>query len=280
MADLFSIPGGKQRSGFLAGSLGTVGAPQKTKSMRMDDHDEIQFKTAAVAALKEILLTRMGAVGDEEIRPSSRRIHVNKKTNSFHIRFQQSVDGLPLEGAALIMHTSPFGQIFALNGEFVSNKNIERRMQIDCESALNVALDESAIVGGEWLSDCVQAAVLGNDGLGHKGWKRLVGFARDGQLPSRVVLFASGVNGRLLAQHPLTSGARSLQTRDCANAKVNCTVVSTSPNPISTGDDATDAAHNNAIKVLDFLLDKFERDSLDGKGMTVISQVHYDLNCK
>ena len=42
-----------------------------------------------------------------------------------------------------------------------------------------------------------------------------------------------------------------------------------------TGDAAADAAYDGAGTVYDLYLDEFNRNSLDGKGMTLIATVHH-----
>jgi Zn-dependent metalloprotease len=248
--------------------------------------DDRAIKAAAKRALVAILKERMGAVGDEAVEPDARRVYVDRQAKNLHVRFQQSIHGLPVEGAALHLHVAPEdGTVLALNGEFVPSTSMELRVLVECHEALEVARREAGgdgVAGGEqweWTSPCVPAAVLGDDGRGHKCWKRTAEIRTPGQPVRREVLFASGVNGRLVARHPQTFGARSLETRNCQTQKENCAVVSTSPNPISTGDKAIDAAHNNAIKVYDFLKNMYGRDSLDNAGMTIVSQAHYDKAC-
>jgi Zn-dependent metalloprotease len=250
-----------------------------------DDDEDTRIKAAATRALKLILVEELGGVGDEVVEPVARRVHVDQHTNNLHIRFQQFLRGLPVEGTSLNLHMSPQGNIFGLNGEFIPSGNMELRVLVDCHEAMESVRIESGSIGDDvsrwvWLSECVPAAVLGNDGLGHLCWKRTLEVQRPGQPPHREVLFASGVNGRLVARHPRTFGARSLETRDCKSLTDNCAPVSKSSDPISTGDAAVDAAHNNAIRVYDFLKSAYGRDSLDGNGMTIISQAHYDVTCE
>jgi len=55
-----------------------------------------------------------------------------------------------------------------------------------------------------------------------------------------------------------------------------CTIASTSPYKISVPTDVPiEAAHNYAIDVYDYYLEKHGRDSLDDNGMTLISRVHF-----
>jgi Zn-dependent metalloprotease len=296
------IPGGRRRTGFLAGALGSVDldgkrTPQQASKSKdsqhknaasngtgksRDEDDDRTIKASAKRALMTILKERMGAVGDEVVEPASRRIYVDRQAKNLHLRFRQRIRGHPIEGAALNLHVTPEGFVVALNGEFVPSNNMELRVLLGCHEALEVAHAEVGDLDGqwEWTSPCVPAAVLGNDGLGHMCWKRAAEIRKPGQPVRREVLFASGVNGRLVARHPQTFGARSLETRNCQTGSTSCAVVSTSPSRISTGDMAIDAAHNNAIKVYDFLKSMYGRDSLDDAGMTIVSQVHFNVSCK
>ena len=73
-------------------------------------------------------------------------------------------------------------------------------------------------------------------------------------------------------------GALSIETYDCINTDSCGLLVSTSTNPINTGDEAADAAHNYAIATYNYFLNNHGRDSINDNGMTLISRVHYGVN--
>ena len=119
--------------------------------------------------------------------------------------------------------------------------------------------------------------MLGNKGVGHLAWKVTIEYT-DARGPQRDVVFADSETGELVARHPQIYYARDLETLDCGQTTRRCRKASTSPNPISTGDAAIDAAHNYAIATYDYYSSNHGRDSIDDAGMTLVSRVHYSRN--
>jgi Zn-dependent metalloprotease len=78
----------------------------------------------------------------------------------------------------------------------------------------------------------------------------------------------------------LAEGIPLVETYDCkeGTSKRQCTLVSSSSDLIATDDLAINSAHNYAIATYNYYYDKFGRDSIDGKGMTLKSYVHWDSN--
>jgi bacillolysin len=76
----------------------------------------------------------------------------------------------------------------------------------------------------------------------------------------------------------LAAGTPVVWTYNCkqTTSKSNCTLASSSSAPITGGDLAIRSAHNYAIATYNYYYEKFGRDSLDGKGMTLKSYVHWD----
>ena len=70
----------------------------------------------------------------------------------------------------------------------------------------------------------------------------------------------------------------SLETQNCNYKTSRCSTVTTSSSEINTGDAALDSAHNYARATYEYYLKNHERDSIDDKGMTLVSRVHYGRN--
>jgi len=149
----------------------------------------------------------LGATGLETLVPENRVI-VRDKTGKVHIRFEEEIHGMKVEGASMVMHLDKNGNVFALNGEFVSEDSIPNEAELDCEAAMASALEQSGIKDGEWLTDCELSIVLGADGNGHLAWKRLIGFHTNTGLPQKDALFGCATTGALVARHPKHSSAK------------------------------------------------------------------------
>ncbi len=170
------------------------------------------------------------------------------------------------------------GNIVGLNGEFADTTAAVRAPRIDAVDAMALALGKAGIpnkaIHGSGL-----AYVLDGKGKAVLAWHATVDY-RTAAGPQRDRVFASATDGSLVARHPQFHYARALETRDCHNATNQCTgdIVSNSPNPINTGDNAIDSAHNFAIATYDYYNATQGRDGINDNGLEMISRVHFDSN--
>jgi len=273
---------------FIEGNLGRV----QVQDRHLVDayyHEGNAFVAAAKEImLRDILAEQFELSGHEDLVTLDDEIHsgsvyVDDDGNS-HVRFQEVIDGIPVAGSAIMMHiTADEGLVYAINGEFftVSNPAVYHSlgMNYNCDEALNYALKQFEVTNGEWLSECVLTYVIGEDGLLHKAWSRTLGYQPLSDPPApyqRDILYANVQNRKLVAVHPQVKGILSLNTMNCRERTSNCRTVSEEPARIDTGDKAVNAAHNYAIATYEFFFNHFGRDSINDKGMTMISRVHYD----
>jgi Zn-dependent metalloprotease len=158
---------------------------------------------AAAPVLMKILEQKGRASGNETLV----FVQANDVQGTVHLRFTEAVRGLPVDGAATMMHIRRSdGVVFAVNGEFVNSDELSKQWddgeRLDCATATEQALLESGIQGGVWSSedpDCDKKAIT-NDSLGHPHvcWKRSVSYGGI----QRDVLYASIVTGKLVARVP------------------------------------------------------------------------------
>jgi bacillolysin len=267
-----------QSTSFIFGrSLGVVDA----NTLGLVEFNPGAVKEAAAAEALDILTELKGFTGEEVILPTQSKIGVDDKGN-LHVRLVQFWNGLPMEGASMMVHFSAQeGNIFALNGEFHSAYSIDldtpQEDELDCEVAVEIALNEYGLAAnGAWESKCERSAVQGRNGQPYVAFKRMRGYQSEGGLYQRDLLFASLTTGELLAVHPKVYSALAVNTLDCRNGNGSlCYLVSNSSNYINSSDVAANAAHNHAIDTYNFYKDFFNRDSFDEEGMTIRSFVHY-----
>ena len=281
-------------SSFLTGNLGAIelnGGMNKSLAFYAVNRPNF-VKEAALESLQAVLQERLSFTGDETILPTDGNVAVDKEGN-LHVRFKQFLDGLPVEGASMMMHfRGKDGLAYALNGEFHSSEALDpTTAELDCEEAVEKAWSEVLATRnissfGEWKSDCERAAVQGRDGKPYLTYKRLRGYqpAGDGAPYQRDLIFASRSTGALVAVHPRVFGARALQTYDCqgleADQPSQCILKTSSPYKISTSDVILNDAHNYVVDSYDFYKSQFNRDSMDDNGLVLRTLVHYgvDLN--
>ncbi len=255
---------------ILTGDFGTL------DGMGLKSKDTL--RESARSVLQDLLMSEFDAAGNEEMVATK---VITDELGAVHVRFTQLLNGLPVAGAGMVLHAHADGKIFGVNGEFVRGGKLPVMPGLDSETALEFALGK-ALIQGRRVSDPELTYVLGADGGGHLAWQVTVAY-QNAQGPQRDVVFADSETGKLVARHPQIKYARSLETYDCNQKKKNCTLVSNSPNPITStnpsgSDDAIAAAHNFAIATYDYYFNNHGRDSIDNAGLTLISRVHYDRN--
>jgi len=239
----------------------------------MDTFDVHAIRTSAQEILQSALVADFGGAGNEVMVPST----VNTdKVGGIHVRFSQVINGMALEGAGMVVHARADGTVFGINGEFAEVDVLATTPELDADAALTGSFAEASVPRGA-IDAAALTYVLGTDGQAHLAWRTTVEYTTNGD-PQRDLIYADAKTGKLVARHPQIYYARSLETKDCHNSKRDsrCTIVSTSPNEISTGDGAVDAAHNYAIATYDYYITNHGRDSIDDAGMTLVSRAHWD----
>lgn len=175
-----------QASFFVQGNLGVV-----------KPSDRQTFPEAATEALMKFLKEYARATGTETLIP----VEVTKNDGQKHVRFHEQIRTVPVELASLMMHVDEEGRFFAANGEFVSAKELRGyNATLDCKTALKIALEDSGIIDGVWVSNCTAKAIVRDDqAQAHIAWKRDVLYGN--QTDQRDTLYASAMTGTLVARH-------------------------------------------------------------------------------
>jgi Zn-dependent metalloprotease len=244
---------------------------------------QASIKTEVARAVKSVLQQQFHLTGHETILPTLDDIETDSM-GRWHIRYKQYIDGLPVEGASVVAHVDPeSGTLVAVNGEFHPDSPFEAKassVDLDCEAAVEKALNEYGVTNGEWKSGCTATVVQGRDGKARRAFKRLLGYQPSGvDDPYQVdVIFADRATGTLVGVHPQVFGARSINTFDCRRREgrpSDCKVLSTSSDRIESKNKAAQDAHNFAVDIYDFYMTYFGRDSYDGNGATIRSYVNY-----
>ena len=215
---------------------------------------------------------------------------VPQNSDSNHMRYGQQIHGMDVEGASLYVHVDKLGMVVGVNGEMVNGTSVPSEPTIGASTAIDAALKESR-VPAEVHSNCsppTLTVVRGlKDGEAHLAWTCTVRYdivGEDGYLEpfnDQIFARATGDFPGLIQIYPKIYGARILETRNCmqTTAIATCPIVSTSSDKIVLPSDLpVQAAHNFAIDTYDYYLQKHGRDSIDNRGMTITSLVHFDRN--
>jgi bacillolysin len=241
---------------FLAGSLG-----------RLEPGDHAG---AALRFLQE-LQPVFRATGREEL--SLERVQEDE-LGKVHVRFRQTLQGLPVVGAEVIVHADKAtGKIYAVNGTFVPDENLPRRAALGAEEALQQAAREAGIASGVVLDRPQLVYVVRENGKAYLAWTTRVAFEdQDGEHLDRI--YADAVTGELVTSEALIHDAlyRKIYTANNGTSLPGTLLFQEGG---SSSDSVAMAAYNNLGLTYNYYKTKFNRDSIDGAGMTLIATVHY-----
>ncbi len=241
---------------------------------------------SAVAALKDVIANQaaFSANGNEDFKINQQWTDELGKT---HTRVHQTINGLNVYGTSMVVHVegglksfaggiSP-SKLYAISGNLALNSETKPALSL-MQSKANVAghIAGLALLMGELHSEpelsYVYIPMTGETKLAYRtevSWDHGNGdFGRD-------FVFFDARTSEVIARHAQVHSAKAWKTytldggaRDTAPGRLLCT------NAQSCGTDAAaQRAHDGAAKIHDYYKTKFGRDSLDGKGMTMVSSV-------
>jgi bacillolysin/thermolysin len=189
-----------------------------------------------------------------------------------HFKYQQLHSGLPVFGQQLVVHAKE-DHVTSVGGRITPNI-VDAEPKLAATEAAQRALTATrkGLVAEKDATAPLRA--MGNQELGwytladgspRLAYEVVVG-AREDQ---RWQMYVDARSGEVLDKWSLVHSALSRETVDSASGKVR------KEGQAPTGDAVLDEAHDNAKGVYDFYKSKYDRDSIDGKGMKLKSVVHY-----
>jgi bacillolysin len=269
-----------------------------------------EFKSAANVALNILLTDYFESQQDDDLEDAGDTFY--DAEGGTHQRFTQTINGYPVEGASMVLHTDANGEIVGVNGEYVDGTGLSTIATLSSNQALEIATAEYFSSHDEFeIIDAARpllTAVRNSDGEASFAYKVLVKYlAPDSDGVPKFhedYIFADAHTGGVAQVHPrifgfsdssiqtenrdenaatvtsrrLAPGTPSLETYNCNQGTVCSVLASSSSSEINTGDLAIDSAHNYALATYMYYWEKFGRDSIDNAGMTLKSRVHYNVD--
>ncbi|MFE8700044.1 M4 family metallopeptidase [Cytobacillus sp. FJAT-54145] len=243
-----------------------------------------------------------------------------------HIRFNQTKNGIPVEGSEVIVHFNADHEVVSVNGRInqtVFDEEVDTTPSISAEKAIQIA--ESTVNAPKELtyeptSDLV---VYPFKGKNHTAYKANVNFM--GDAPGNWFVFVDANTGEVIDQYNAIMHADEMKTQhgvglgvhgehrelhishlkeeragtqfalaDYSHENLEGILTydakndwSSSNDTIFTGNDAAFNddydraavdAHYNSEKVYEYFLNEHGRNSIDGEGMAIVSNVHFGSN--
>lgn len=244
---------------FVSGELGKLGPGAVDKAAK-----------AFLKSQKDLL----GMVGTEDFDTAS---VTTDSLGQTHVKFQQTLRGLPVFGAEYIVHSDASGNVRAINGRFAADRDLPRNPTVDAASATDKAAKQAGIANGRFLDGAVLTYVVNEKSSAFLAWSVHVAYT-NAQGPQVDRIFADATTGDLRLVAPDYKYLKNRQTYSANNGTTLPGTLKRSEGSANIGDAAVDAAHNYAGNVYDFYKNVFNRDSYDNAGATLKASAHFSTS--
>ena len=192
-----------------------------------------------------------------------------------HLRFQQTLHGLEVVGAELLVHVDPQGQVYAANGSTWGSEEPSAHPGLAPEAAVTLAEQGSTAQGAtaEGAPRLVYLRAEGTPEL-HLAWEVRVKGARDG-MPADDLMYVDARRGHVLALHPRYHSALNRQVYSADNTDILPGTLRRTEGQPASGDAHADLNYAQLGTTYDCYQALFGRDSYDNAGAPLVSSVHY-----
>jgi bacillolysin len=244
---------------FVSGELGKLGPGAADKAAK-----------AFLKSQKDLL----GMAGTEDFDTAS---VLTDNLGQTHVKFQQTLRGLPVVGAEYVVHSDASGNVRAMNGRFAADRDLPRNPSVDAVSATDKAAKQAGIANGRFLDGAVLTYVVNEKSAAFLAWSVHVAYT-NAQGPQVDRIFADATTGNLVLVAPDYKYLKNRQTYTANNGTSLPGTLKRSEGSANIGDVALDAAHNYAGNVYDFYKNVFNRDSYDNAGATLKASAHFSTS--
>ncbi|MEA2490915.1 MAG: bacillolysin [Acidobacteriota bacterium] len=254
------------------GNLGTIALPRSSGPRAATNAAEGRSRWSDGAETFVLgYASRRGAVGSESFHAG--RV-IEDEVGQVHVRLAQSIAGLPVNGAELIVHAdAKSGKVVGVNGRFAADRDLDRQPRVNAGAAIEFAAGEFGIAVDRVVGMPELTYIVDDNDAVRLAWSNLVGYQNEdgGQLD---LIFADALTGAAIARHPQVMPAKNRDTYTCNNTfTVPGTLLFNEGG--SSMDTTAMAAYNNVGTTYDYYINKHSRDSYNGSGATIRQSVHY-----
>lgn len=252
--------------------LGSVDVPRVKRGLTVNAAGTKDAWRGAAERFVRGYAGRRGAAGSESF---AARSVLQDERGQVHVRVRQSIAGLPVVGAELILHVeAKSGKVIGINGSFAPDSELPRSAAVNAGAAIEYAAAEYGIASSLALgAPELTYIVVEEDDSVRLAWTNVVSYRdEEGEQVDRI--FADALTGAAIARHPQIDHARNREIYDCGHTTVlPGTLLFTEGG--SSSDSTAMAAYNNLGIAYDYYDDKHNRDSYDDEGATIRASVHY-----
>ncbi|NOJ91681.1 peptidase M4 [Corallococcus coralloides] len=204
-----------------------------------------------------------------------RRINVDEQGVS-HIRYAQTLNGLPVVGEELVVHVDSSGAIFGANGSARSGGAVSARPLVAAEAAQTAALRDTK--GTDLAAEGARLVyVKAEDGRLRLAYEVKV-TGESELMPLRDRVYVDALNGAMLLRVPEIHTALNRKVYSANNGTTTPGTLKRSEGQAAIGDSHVDMNYDMLGYTYDCYKVLFNRDSLNNAGTALISTVHYSRN--
>ncbi|GMU04812.1 M4 family metallopeptidase [Corallococcus caeni] len=209
---------------------------------------------------------------------TSRRFHVDARGQA-HERLTQTFQGVPVFGAAAIVHLGANGAVEGVTDRLVRDLKVETTPRLKADEAIQRAVAGVEQAGGV-LTGAPRAdlQILADPKDTRLTWRVQLATVDVDGLPSMPNVFIDARTGDTVWGFDNLQTSRNRKTYTAKNRTTLPGTLVRSEGQGASGDALLDQAHDNAGFTYDFYANVFGRDSYDGLGTTLTSSVHYSKN--
>src|SRR5438067_5782005 len=203
----------------------------------------------------------------------------NDALGQTHVKFQETLKGLPVFGAEYIVHSDASGNVIGINGHLAKDDaKLPRNPSVDAVTATARAAAEAGIANWHALGASSLTYVINEKGNAFLAWMTRVEYV-NAQGPQIDKIFSdAGNNGDLILTAPENMYLKSRQTYTANNGTTLPGTLKRSEGSADIGDVARERANNYAGNVYDYYKNVHNRDSYDNAGATIKSSAHYSTS--
>jgi Zn-dependent metalloprotease len=194
------------------------------------------------------------------------------------VRYGQTKNGLPVVNEELIVHIGADNTIIAANGTARDGETVPALARISEEAAKAAALDstDGRHVELEGLRLVyVRSPADGKLKLAYEA--TVLGEARD-EMPIRDLVYVSALDGGIVTRNAQIHTALNRKVYTASNKTTLPGTIKRSEGQAASGDAHVDGNYDALGATYNCYKNNFGRDSLDNKGATLVSTVHYSSN--
>jgi len=242
---------------FLGGSLGQVAAPIT----------DVARAPEALAHLLPAIAEALGVPAAELVAHRSERDDLGMT----HVRYAQQKNGLRVVGSDVVLHVAADGAVRSVNST-ARDRDLTATPSVSVEDATRLAI-QATESGTRATRSELTYVVSNTDGELYLAWEIQVRGA-EGALVNDIV-YVDALTGRVVDRHPQIFTVKSRTVRNGnggAFPVANAPIVGTEGSPPT--DPVALAAYNNTGLTYDCYKALYNRDSYNGTGATLTSQVH------